>query len=127
MTGTDAVGCAWTAESISRQRAIRAAVLIEAIRCLVGAAQMRERPARQSARRWIVSRDIRAPYSFNNVCEALCLDPSLLRRSLLDPAFGADGVPWIALDQARPAGMSGHPSIRRPIRKHSRYIRHDHA
>ena len=127
MTGTDAAGFAWTAENISRQRAIRAAVLIEAIRCLVGAARMRERPARQSARHWILSRDTNAPYSFNNVCEALCLDPSRLRRSLLNPVFGANDVPRIALSQARPAGTSGHRPIRRPIRKHSRYIRRDGA
>ena len=119
MTGTDAAGCAWT-ESISRQRAIRAAVLIEAIRCLGGTARMHERPECQSARRWIGSRDTEAPYSFNNICEALALDPWRLRRSLLDATFGADGVPRIALD--RPTGTSGHRSIRRPIRKRSRYI-----
>jgi len=122
VTGTDAAGCAWTEERISRQRAIRAAVLIEAIRCLVAAARMHERPACQSARRWIGSRDTKAPYSFNNICEALALDPSRLRRSLLDSAFGASGVPRIALAQARPTEPSGRPSIRRPIRKRSRYI-----
>ena len=110
-----------------RQRAIRAAVLIEAIRCLVGAARIHERPACQSARRWIRSRDTEAPSSFNNICEALALDPSRLRRSLLDPGFGADGVPPIALGQARPEGTSGHRSIRRPIRKRSRYIRRNGA
>jgi len=127
VTGTDAARCAWTAESISRQRAIRAAVLIEAIRCLVGAARIRERPACQSARHWIGSLDTKAPYSFNNICEALALDPSRLRRSLLDPAFDASGVPRTALGQARPVGTSGHRSIRRPIRKRSRYIRRNGA
>jgi len=117
----------WTAESVVRQRAIRAAVLIDAIRCLVGAARMRERPARKSARRWVLSRDTKAPYSFDNICETLSLDPSRLRRSLLDPAFGANGVPRIALGEARPAGTSGHRSIRRPIRKRSRYITRDGA
>jgi len=112
---------------LSRQRAIRAAVLIEASRCLVGAARIHERPACQSARRWIRSRDTEAPSSFKNICEALALDPSRLRRSLLDPGFGADGVPPIALGQARPEGTSGHRSIRRPIRKRSRYIRRNGA
>ena len=97
-----------TAESIVRQRALRAAVLIDAIRRLVGAARMRERPARQQELRWILSRDAKAPFSFNNVCEALGFDPSRLRRSLLGPAFGAHGVP--------------RSVIRRPRRDRSRYI-----
>jgi hypothetical protein len=111
-----------TEESIARQRALRAAVLIDAIRCLVGAARIREHPARQPALRWILSRDVKAPFSFNNVCEALGLDPSRLRRSLLGPAFGAHGVPRIALGRERRAGTSGYLAIRRPRRDRSRYI-----
>jgi hypothetical protein len=111
-----------TAESIVRQRALRAAVLIDAIRCLVGAARRRGRPARQPELRWILSRDATAPFSFNNVCEALGLDPSRLRRSLLGPAFGADGVPGIALGGERRAETSGYLVIRRPRRDRSRYI-----
>ena len=112
----------WTAESLARQRALRAAVLIDAIRCLVGAAGMRGRRARQSALRWILSCDAKAPFSFNNVCEELGLDPSRLRRSLLKPAVGADGVPRIALGGERPAGMLGRLVMRRPRRDRSRYI-----
>jgi hypothetical protein len=111
-----------TAESIVRQRALRAAVLIDAIRCLVGAARMGERPARPPALRWILSRDAKAPFSFNNVCEVLGLEPSRLRCSLLEPAFGADGVPRIALGGERRAGTSGYLAIRRPRRDRSRYI-----
>jgi hypothetical protein len=111
-----------TAESIVRQRALRAAVLIDAIRCLVGAARVRERPVRQPALRWILSHDVKAPFSFNNVCEALGLDPSRLRRSLLGPSFGADGVPQIALGGERRGGTSGYLGIRRPQRDRSRYI-----
>ena len=117
----------WTAESIARQRALRAAVLIDAIRCLVGAARMRERRARQSALLWILSRDAKAPFSFNNVCEALGLDPSRLRRSLLEPAFGADSVPRVALGGERPGGTSGRLVMRRPQRDRSRYIVLDDA
>ena len=116
-----------TAESIVRQRALRAAVLIDAIRCLVAAARMRKRPARQPELRWILSRDAKAPFSFNNVCEALGLDPSRLRRSLLGPAFGADGVPPIALGGERRTGTSGYLAIRRPRRDRSRYIVPDGA
>jgi len=111
-----------TAESIVRQRALRAAVLIDAIRRLVGGARMRERPARQPELRWILSRDAKAPFSFNNVCEALGLDSSRLRRSLLGPAFWAHGVPRIALGAERRAGTSGYLAIRRPRRDRSRYI-----
>jgi len=117
----------WTAESIARQRALRAAVMIDAIRCLVGAARMRERRARQSALRWIMSRDAKAPFSFDNVCEALSLDPSRLRRSLLEPAFGTDDVPPIALNGERPAGMSGRLAMHRPRRERSRHIVLDDA
>jgi len=44
----------WTNERLARQRALRAAVLIDAIRCLVGAGGTRERRARQSALRQIL-------------------------------------------------------------------------
>jgi len=111
----------WTAESLARQRALRAAVLIDAIRCLVGAAGMRERRARQSALRWILNRDAKPPFSFGNVCEALGLDPSRLRRSLLEPAFGADGVAHIVLGGERPGG-AGRVPMRRPRRDRARYI-----
>lgn len=117
----------WTAESIARQRALRAAVLIDAIRCLVGAPRIRERPARQSALRWILSRDAMAPFSFNNVCEVLGFDPSRLRRSLLEPAFGEDGPPRIALGGEHRAGTAGYLGIRRPLRDRSRYIALDGA
>jgi hypothetical protein len=116
----------WTAENLGRERALRAAVLIDAIRCLVGPAAMRDRPTRQSAQRWIRSRDSKGAFSFSNVCDALGLDPSRLRRSLLDPAFGADGLSP-ALGEVRPAEKSGHMRIRRPLRDRSRYIIGDGA
>lgn len=112
----------WTAESLGRQRALRAAVLIDAIRCLVGAAGVRERRARQSALRWILSRDAMAPFSFHNLCEALGLDPSRLRRSLLEPALGADGVSRLALGGDYRGGPSGRLQMRRPRRERARYV-----
>ena len=117
----------WTTESIARQRALRAAVLIDAIRCLVGPARMRQRRTRQSALRWIMSRDAKAPFSFNNVCEALSLDPSRLRRSLQEPAFGPDGVPPITLNGERPAGTSVRLAMCRPHRDRLRYVVLDDA
>jgi hypothetical protein len=112
----------WTAEALARQRALRAAVLIDAIRCLVGAAGVRERRARQSALRWILSRDAMAPFSFCNVCEALGLDPSRLRRSLFEPALGADGVSRLVLGGEHPGGPSGRLPMRRPRRDRARYV-----
>jgi hypothetical protein len=86
-----------TAESIVRQRALRAAVLIDAIRCLVGAARMGERPARQPALRWILSRDAKAPFSFNNVCE---VRPRPFALAVLAPGAGLRGG-WRAADRPR--------------------------
>src|SRR5690349_3854959 len=87
----------WTAESPGSQRALRAAGLIDAVRCVIGAAGARERRARQSALRWFHSRDVRAPFSFPNVGESLGLDPVRLRRMLFMPSLGADGVTRIML------------------------------
>jgi hypothetical protein len=69
----------------ARERALRAAVLLDAVRCLElepGTRGDRAGLARQ-AWRWVRSRDVRAPFSFHNVCESLGLDPSRLRRRLL--------------------------------------------
>ena len=115
----------WTAETLTRQRALRAAVLIDAIRCLVGAAGTRERRARQVALRWLLSHDRKAPFSFHNVCETLGLDAARLRRSLLEPTFGADGVPRIALGGERPWGLAGRLPMRRPRRDRARYVELD--
>jgi hypothetical protein len=115
-------GETWTAENLARQRALRAAVLIDAIRCLVDAGGRRERRARQSAMRWLLSRDARAPFSFHNVCEVLGLDPARLRRSLLEPTFGADGVPRIAFGGELPWAASGRLPMRRPRRDRVRYV-----
>ena len=118
--GGDLARC--STERMSRQRALRAAVLIDAIRCLVSPSPMRDRRAHHAARGWILSRDAKAPFSFDNVCDALGLDSSRLRRSLLEPAFGADGVPQIALTGERPAGTWGPPATRRPVRERSRSV-----
>jgi len=112
----------WTTERLARERALRAAVLIDAVRCLVGAGGVRERRARQSALRWLLSRDTQAPFSFYNVCEALGLDPSRLRRALLEPAFGVDGVPHIVLGGELAPGASRRLPVRGPRRDRARYV-----
>ena len=75
-----------TAEDLLRERALRAAVLIDAVRCLLGLAGDREQ---RMALRWVVIRD-EAPVSFGNVCETLGLSPRLVRRMMLDPAHRLD-------------------------------------
>jgi len=75
-----------TAETLLRERALRVAVLIDAVRCLVGLAGDRER---RVAVRWVVRRDD-APFSFGNVCEALDLPRTRVRQMMLDPTLGLD-------------------------------------
>jgi hypothetical protein len=64
------------------------AILVDAIRCLVGeVSPLSERvQLAGQARRWVRSHDERWPFSFENVCTALDLQVSRLRRLLLgDP------------------------------------------
>ena len=105
-----------TGEDLARQRALRAAVLIDAVRCLLGVAGHRERRSRQNALRWVMSRDIRAPFSFINVCETLGYDPTRIRRMLLGPALGLDTDVHLTLTTA------GGGGVRRPRRDHVRYV-----
>jgi hypothetical protein len=77
-----------TAEDLLRERALRAAVLIDAVRCLVGLAGDYER---RMAVRWVVRRDD-APFSFGNVCDALGLPSRPIRRMLLEPTLGLDAA-----------------------------------
>ena len=105
-----------TAEDLARQRALRAAVLIDAVRCLLGVAGHRERRSRQNALRWVLSRDIRAPFSFINVCETLGFEPSRIRRMLLGPVLGVDTE--VRLTLTTPGGGV----VRRPRRDHVRYV-----
>ena len=63
------------------------AVLVDAIRCLLGTvspAAERARLASQT-RRWVRSEDERWPFSFENVCAALEVQASRLRPLLLGP------------------------------------------
>lgn len=72
------------AERLDRQLALRAAVLLDAIRCLLDTPSNREQAfARLAAWRWIRSKDARAPFSFENVCESLGFDPRRVRQVIL--------------------------------------------
>jgi hypothetical protein len=106
-----------TAEDLARQRALRAAVLIDAVRCVVGVAVHRDRRSRQSAVRWILSRDTRSPFSFYNVCESLGFEPVRIRRLLVGPALGLDTDVRLKLEAATSGAL-----VRRPRRDQPRYV-----
>jgi hypothetical protein len=105
-----------TAEMLARERALRAAVLIDAIRCLVGAGGGRERRSRQTAMRWVTSRDDRSPFSFHNICESLGFEPTRIRRLLLAPTIGFDFPSELA------HGVRRVGQVRRPRRDRARYV-----
>jgi len=70
------------------------AVLIDAVRCLArnsGGSRERGHLASQ-ARRWITAADAFWPYSFENICVALDLDPDLVRARLLSSAHAVRSV-----------------------------------
>ena len=67
---------------VSGERALRLAVLEDAIRCLEAPTRRRDEAARE-ALRWITATDDDWPFSFVDVCEALDIDPGRLRAALL--------------------------------------------
>jgi len=76
---------------LSRERALRFAILMDAIRCLAGTPGGRSRDRLVLARRaeiWVRRRDPRWPFSFDNVCDALNIDAERMRTYLLNPASG---------------------------------------
>ncbi len=92
-----------TAERISRQLALRSAVLTDAIRCLIEPSRNRSLE-REASLRWIRSRDERAPFSFTNVCDSLGFNPPRVRQVLLSWAMG----------NGAPAPTIRRPSVARP-------------
>jgi hypothetical protein len=85
------------------ERRLRVAVLEDAIRYFqrhLGATDPGERALYEDAVDWFASPDRTEPFSFENVCDALQLDPDYLRQRLCR---------WRAAEQARRA----RPSVRR--------------
>jgi hypothetical protein len=69
------------------ERALMLAVLEDAVACYAGKLKApRENPRilRRQAAFWLSCEDWESPFSFNNVCEALALDPRALRERILD-------------------------------------------
>ena len=70
----------------SPEKALMLAVLEDAIRCFqeyFRTTRARPRMLSRQAERWIRTRDWNWPFSFNNVCEALSIDPDCMRDALL--------------------------------------------
>ncbi|HYC54774.1 MAG TPA: hypothetical protein VEL28_07535 [Candidatus Binatia bacterium] len=68
------------------ERALMMAVLEDAIACYAGRLKApRENPQilRRQAEHWLQAEDWDSPFSFNNVCDALALDPKALRQRIL--------------------------------------------
>lgn len=70
----------------SPEKALMLAVLEDAIRCFqeyFRTTRARPRMLSRQAERWIRTRDWDWPFSFNNVCDALGIDPDCMRDALL--------------------------------------------
>jgi hypothetical protein len=68
------------------ERALMLAVLEDAVACYAGRLKApRENPKilRRQAAFWLSCEDWDSPFSFNNVCEALALDPTAIRERIL--------------------------------------------
>ena len=87
-----ATGTAFAEERIARERRLRRAVLIDAIRCIRGVYVHRD-SVRREALIWFRAPDASLPFSFLNVCESLGLDPSRVRREVLTRFADLDSGP----------------------------------
>ncbi|HZR80587.1 MAG TPA: hypothetical protein VFD92_05770 [Candidatus Binatia bacterium] len=77
-----------TLDHASGEKALMLAVLEDGIRCFqehLKNPRVRPRLLARQAERWIRSKDWEWPFSFNNVCESLELNPECLRARLLAP------------------------------------------
>ena len=72
-------------EEVAGERALMLAVLEDGIRCYqehLHSPRVRARLLARQSERWIRSDDWEWPYSFNNICDSLSIEPEALRRKL---------------------------------------------
>ncbi len=84
------------------ERRLRLAILEDALRYCRDYADTTDRRARafrDDAVEWLASRDRSEPFSFENICDALALDASAIRRSL---RTSSATPPLRALPRGRP-------------------------
>ncbi|HEY8516347.1 MAG TPA: hypothetical protein VIS07_12600 [Candidatus Binatia bacterium] len=83
-------------EHVSGEKALMLAVLEDGIRCFqehLKNPRVRPRLLARQAEKWIRSTDWDWPFSFNNVCESLSLNPDCLRSKLLAPRPNGEAPP----------------------------------
>jgi hypothetical protein len=81
---------------LSGEKALMLAVLEDGIRCFqehLKNPRVRPRLLARQAEKWIRSADWDWPFSFNNVCESLSLNPECLRNRLLTPRANGEAAP----------------------------------
>lgn len=84
------------AEQAAGEKALMLAVLEDGIRCFqehLKNPRVRPRLLARQAEKWIRSADWDWPFSFNNVCESLSLNPECLRSRLLAPRASGEAAP----------------------------------
>ena len=92
---------------VSGEKALMLAVLEDAIRCFqeyFRTTRARPRMLSRQAERWIRTRDWNWPFSFNNVCEALGIDPDCMRDTLLRMKYDR------LMDERRPRAHGAEPA-----------------
>lgn len=83
-------------EQAAGEKALMLAVLEDGIRCFqehLKNPRVRPRLLARQAEKWIRSADWDWPFSFNNVCESLSLNPECLRNRLLAPRANGEAAP----------------------------------
>ena len=98
----------------SPEKALMLAVLEDGIRCFQGhLTNERSNPKllAKQAEEWIEAEDWDWPFSFNNVCEHLCIDPDALRASL---------VAWRTVNRPTGRATDALPTERKVYRLHLR-------
>lgn len=83
-------------EQAAGEKALMLAVLEDGIRCFqehLKNPRVRPRLLARQAEKWIRSADWDWPFSFNNVCESLSLNPECLRNRLLTPRANGESAP----------------------------------
>lgn len=83
-------------EQAAGEKALMLAVLEDGIRCFqehLKNPRVRPRLLARQAEKWIRSSDWDWPFSFNNVCESLSLNPECLRNRLLAPRANGEAAP----------------------------------